>query len=62
MSYPEFVAKVKGKFPASAILAIGHANGKHFARLVDGVKIVGNTTAKTVWVSWGSGHTAIATL
>ena len=36
-------------------------DGKMFARCSEGTVIEGNSVAHSVKVSWGSGHTAIAT-
>ena len=55
MSYREFVAKIKSKFPREYI-EFSHDDGKHRAILRDGIKITGNNIAPSVMVTWGSGH------
>lgn len=39
-----------------------HEDGKHIARISDGMTITGNTISTRVSVSWGSGHVANATI
>lgn len=62
MSYSEFVSAVVAKIPAASIISFRHEDGKHFANLTDDITIIGNTLSKSVWVSWGSGHSSIVTL
>lgn len=41
-------------------VSFSHHDGKHYARVSDGTLIVGNASALSVRVKWGSGHTANA--
>ena len=34
--------------------------GRYIARISDGTKIIGNAGSRSISVSWGSGHMAIA--
>lgn len=61
MSYHEFYNKVHKRFKGD-IIRIFHEDGKHIAKLVGGVCLVGNPGTPSVCVKWGSGHSAIATL
>ena len=41
-------------------VVIHTADGKYTAEFPDGTKITGNPACDSLWVQWGSGHSAIA--
>ena len=61
MSYADFSKRIKSRF-GKDVLSITHTDGRHIARLSDGVTIIGNAVASSVLVRWGSGHSAIAAI
>lgn len=63
MSYNVFQQKVRGFAEKSgSSVSFRHENGKHIARCSNGVTIIGNISCLQVWVKWGSGHTALASI
>lgn len=63
MSYEVFCNRVNeliGKLGLSA--EFSQSDGRHFANVSDGTKIIGNSTSARVEIRWGSGHKALATI
>ncbi len=61
MSYPSFEHRIRSQFGKS-VLNVYHEDGKHIAKLAGGIRIVGNNIARSVYVTWGSGHSAITAI
>ena len=61
MAYNVFEQKVRKKF-GKDVLRVYHEDGRHIAKLMGGIRIIGNNLAHSVSVIWGSGHTAQTTL
>jgi len=63
MSYEVFRRRVKKYLSKSKSHAIFvHEDGRHIARCMDGVTIIGNTVSELVTVKWGYGHSAMIQL
>lgn len=63
MSYAVFcnrVSELVNKLGLS--VEFSQKDGRHFARVSDGTRIVGNSTSSRVEIRWGSGHKAIAAI
>lgn len=63
MSYDVFCERVADivKHTGSKV-RFSREDGKHIAKCSDGVTIIGNTESHRVFVRWGSGHSALATI
>lgn len=61
MSYSDFTSRIYEKFGGD-VCEVFHEDGKHTAILAGDIRITGNTYSPSVMVSWGSGHTAKATI
>ena len=63
MSYAVFcdhVTELVNKLGLSA--EFSQKDGKHYAKVSDGTKIIGNSTSARVEIRWGSGHKAYASI
>ena len=61
MSYNTFEQKIRSRFGRD-VLSVYHENGKHIAKLVGDIRIIGNSLASSITVKWGDGHIARASL
>ena len=65
MSFLEFKERVEKALKSSGALLYAdfkHEDGKHIARVSNGMKIIGNNISKKVMFCWGSGHRAVAAI
>ena len=63
MTYEAFQSSVRALARRAGLAPVfSHENGRHIARFPGGVTVTGNTVSPRVFVKWGSGHTAMASI
>ena len=63
MTYDSFCARVRDLARRAGFGPVfSHEDGRHIARFPGGVTVTGNTVSPRVFVKWGSGHTALASI